>query len=197
MFTIASSLQGTRVERALLYVEKEMEKLEISIAPEFYLSHETGVVDGTSSVAIATKELHSSPRRLRKLIAHELGHVLFYHYNVVNNKEVREVFGDLDAEYPDGLLFPFNPLSRSYVYYLRPFYGQKHPEEDFAETFAAFLEYGEDALWMYWWLDDAGVKKLTEMMRLIALLQAFTKIGVVPNCVYEREDPITLSSSSS
>jgi hypothetical protein len=78
---------------------------------------------------------------LMALLRHEAGHAINYAYELFDEKEWREVFGDFYATYPTNFRFKFNPFSRSYVKSQGEpkYYAQAHPDEDFAETFAVWL----------------------------------------------------------
>jgi hypothetical protein len=75
------------------------------------------------------------------LLRHESGHAFNYAYELYEDKEWRDVFGDFYANYPTNFRFKFNPFSRMYVKSQGEpkYYAQAHPDEDFAETFAIWL----------------------------------------------------------
>lgn len=76
------------------------------------------------------------------LLRHEAGHAVNYAYRLWENSEWTEVFGAFSKPYHDH--FDPQAYSRQFVHHLRsnPYgmtYAQKHPDEDFAETFAVWL----------------------------------------------------------
>jgi len=75
------------------------------------------------------------------LLRHEAGHAVNYAYELYDNPEWRDIFGDFYATYPTNFKFKFNPFSKSYVKSQGEpkYYAQAHPDEDFAETFAVWL----------------------------------------------------------
>jgi hypothetical protein len=75
-------------------------------------------------------------------LRHETGHVLNYAFELWRRKDWTLTFGDFRRTYRD--VYASNPWSRDYVRYLHRagmfHYAQKHPDEDFAETFAVWLD---------------------------------------------------------
>jgi hypothetical protein len=80
-------------------------------------------------------------RDLMILLRHETGHAINYAYELYNDAEWTDIFGDFYATYPTNFKFKFNPFSKSYVRSEGEpkYYAQAHPDEDFAETFAVWL----------------------------------------------------------
>jgi len=72
-----------------------------------------------------------------KLLRHECGHALNYAYKLYKRTRWRELFGPFSARYSDS--YYSRPYSRRYVIHLEGNYAQAHPDEDFAETFAVWL----------------------------------------------------------
>ena len=82
-----------------------------------------------------------TPEEMLKTLRHEAGHALCYAFELWREQDWRLVFGDSRAPYRE----EFTPVegSRDYVEYLvgvRAHYAQKHPDEDWAETFACWLD---------------------------------------------------------
>lgn len=72
-----------------------------------------------------------------KLLRHECGHAVNYSWQLFKRTRWRELFGSFSAHY--GNTYSFRPYSRRYVIHLSDHYAQSHPDEDFAETFAVWL----------------------------------------------------------
>ena len=68
---------------------------------------------------------------------HEAGHVFNYAYRLYTTPEWRRLFGPFFRAYRDD--YRPVPFSRSFVRHIEGWYAQKHPDEDFAETFAVWL----------------------------------------------------------
>jgi hypothetical protein len=73
----------------------------------------------------------------RRIFRHEAGHCLDEAYQLHRRDRYRELFGDAFQEYPAS--YQPKPESRNYVINLAGWYAQGHPVEDFAETFAVWL----------------------------------------------------------
>jgi hypothetical protein len=73
----------------------------------------------------------------RRIFRHEAGHAIDDAYALHTRRRYRELFGDPEAPYPDS--YKPRPESREYVINLANWYAQAHPVEDFAETFAIWL----------------------------------------------------------
>src|SRR5262249_27280608 len=70
-------------------------------------------------------------------LRHEAGHAFNYAQRLYEPPEWRKVFGDYTQPYRDD--YKPRPFSRKYVVHISGWYAQKHPDEDFAETFAVWL----------------------------------------------------------
>ena len=75
-------------------------------------------------------------------LRHEAGHAIDYAFELWRRRDWTQTFGDFRRPYRD--VYNPNPWSRDYVRYLHRagmyHYAQKHPDEDWAETFAVWLE---------------------------------------------------------
>jgi hypothetical protein len=75
-------------------------------------------------------------------LRHETGHAINYAFELWKRKDWTQTFGEFRRPYRD--VYSCNPWSRDYVRYLHRageyHYAQKHPDEDFAETFAVWLD---------------------------------------------------------
>jgi hypothetical protein len=73
-------------------------------------------------------------------LRHETGHAYNYAYRLYVTPEWRALFGSFRRPYRDH--YRPKPFSKSYVRHIAGWYAQKHPDEDFAETFAVWLTPG-------------------------------------------------------
>jgi hypothetical protein len=145
--------------KALAVARADLKRVRIKhLAPNFYLSSGYGTVEGTTNVAVGfydahylLRELHREfrrwlykPEEIVSTVRHELGHAFCYAYKIYKRKDFRETFhvrGNFFKSYPatNRYVERANPWSRSYVNPLGDHYAQKHPDDDFAETFSVWL----------------------------------------------------------
>ena len=140
-------------------IEKHLARLKrrgIKLKPHFYLGEDWGCVSGTSNIEIGfydadplLKELNREIRGWKHdtrdvdyLLRHETGHAFCYAHRLYKNKEFRNIFGvkgKFFDTYPPTDRFKPHRWSRDFVNPNRDHYAQKHPDEDFAETFGVWL----------------------------------------------------------
>jgi hypothetical protein len=128
------------------------------LQPAFYLSDEWGVSDGTVAIGIPFYLADERLRRVQQIrsgfvegrddedilryLRHEMGHVINYAYLLYEDPEWTALFGPMSRPYTDEYRsVPFNP---NFVRHLPGNYAQKHPDEDWAETFAVWTTPGSD-----------------------------------------------------
>jgi hypothetical protein len=144
-------LDGSPVEKYVhqLYRELEAKGLE-RFRPACYLSDEWACPDREPIIGIpfylADPKLQAIERSLNDLedereilmyLRHEAGHAFNYAYELYETSEWIELFGPFDRPYIES--YRPVPFSRRYVRHIAGWYAQKHPDEDFAETFAVWL----------------------------------------------------------
>lgn len=144
-------IEGSQVEKFVnqLYRELELKGLE-KFRPQCYLTDEWGCPSGEPVIGIpfylATPELShlekqyndlEDAREVMMYLRHEAGHAFNYAYKLHRTPEWKELFGSFRRPYRDH----YRPVlfSKEYVRHLPGWYAQKHPDEDFAETFAVWL----------------------------------------------------------
>jgi hypothetical protein len=150
-------IRGTRLEPILAEFDKEREQAGlVRLQPRYYLSTEWGVPFGTIALAIpfylARPDLtniqaeqtgfvegHDAKDILRYL-RHELGHVVNYAYKLYDREDWVKHFGSITQPYRED--YRPVPFSTRYVRHLPGWYAQKHPDEDWAETFAVWMAPG-------------------------------------------------------
>jgi hypothetical protein len=83
-----------------------------------------------------------SREEVMRYLRHETGHAINYAFQLWKRKDWTQTFGDFRRPYRD--VYNANPWSHDYVRHLHRsgmyHYAQKHPDEDFAETFAIWLD---------------------------------------------------------
>jgi hypothetical protein len=133
---------------------RELASRNLIIKPHVWLSDEWFVPDGIPGIAIpfymASKRLMRLERKqmleveggskpwCMRILRHEAGHAIDIAFRLHRRKRYREVFGNYSAPYPE--YYRPKPRSKNYVQHLEPWYAQSHPAEDFAETFAVWLQ---------------------------------------------------------
>lgn len=152
-------IEGTPLEPVVAEFERELAAAGIRrVRPRFYLSTEWGVPFGTVAIAIPfylarpdLTELHAERTghvegmgrwELLRYLRHEMGHVVNYAYRLYEREEWVRSFGSITQPYREE--YRPEPFSRRYVRHLPGWYAQKHPDEDWAETFAVWMTPGFD-----------------------------------------------------
>ena len=77
-----------------------------------------------------------------RYLRHEMGHVVNYAYRLYDQEEWVKQFGSITQPYSEE--YRPEPFSRRYVRHLPGWYAQKHPDEDWSETFAVWMTPGRD-----------------------------------------------------
>lgn len=90
-------------------------------------------------LALLEKEMNDleDAREIMMYLRHEAGHAFNYAYQLYKTPEWNGVFGRFRRPYREH--YRPVPFSRRFVRYIAGWYAQKHPDEDFAETFAVWL----------------------------------------------------------
>ena len=149
-------IEGTILETKIQQLYQEMEAKGLVFRPKCYLSDEWGCPDGIPIIGIpfylADKKLSriedeytenlESEEEIIDYLRHEAGHAFNYAYELYKTDEWHSIFGPYSRPYVED--YKPNPLSKKYVKYSKGWYAQKHPDEDFAETFAVWLTPGLD-----------------------------------------------------
>jgi hypothetical protein len=152
---------GVRIEDGALQqrvdrLYAELERRGMRFRPHVWLSTDWFSPDGVPGFAIPFFLAHPRLARLEhtmmyeieggasdwcmRLLRHECAHALDNAYRLHRRKSWRETFGKFSEPYR--MSYVPNPLSRKYVQNLGFWYAQSHPAEDFAESFAVWLQPG-------------------------------------------------------
>jgi len=144
-------LEGSPVERFVEQLYRELDARGLTkFRPDCYLTDEWGCPSGEPVIGIPfylahaglaelEKETHDleDGREIMMYLRHEAGHAFTYAYRLHKAPEWKQMFGPFRRPYRDN--YRPAPFSRDYVRHLPGWYAQKHPDEDFAETFAVWL----------------------------------------------------------
>ena len=145
------TLAGSPVERFVEQLYRELNAKGLTkFRPACYLTDEWGCPSGEPIIGIPfylahaalaqlEKETHDleDAREIMMYLRHEAGHAFTYAYKLHNTPDWKKIFGPFRRPYRDN--YRPVPFSRDYVRHLPGWYAQKHPDEDFAETFAVWL----------------------------------------------------------
>ncbi len=144
-------LEGSHLERYVQRLYRELERKGLKkFRPLCYLTDEWGCPSGEPVIGIPfyladpklarlEKEMNDleDEREILMYLRHEAGHAFNYTYELYKTPEWRDLFGPFRRPYRDN--YRPIPFSRRYVRHIAGWYAQKHPDEDFAETFAVWL----------------------------------------------------------
>jgi hypothetical protein len=153
------SIEGSLLEEPVRLALADLRRVGIKkLEPYFYISTGYGTVAGTTSVALGFYDFNPLLRELNRetrgfeysfddlaaLVRHELGHAFSYAYKLYRRKDFRQMFnvrGNYFQTYPatNRYVERANPWSRDFVNPGGDHYAQKHPDDDFAETFSVWL----------------------------------------------------------
>ncbi len=144
-------LEGSPLERLVQQLYRELDRKGLRrFRPLCYLTDEWGCPSGEPVIGIPfyladpklarlEKEMNDleDRREILMYLRHEAGHAFNYAYELYRTPEWRDLFGPFRRPYRDG--YRPVPFSRRFVRHIAGWYAQKHPDEDFAETFAVWL----------------------------------------------------------
>jgi len=137
-----------------LYIELDHKGIHY-FRPKIYISDEWFCPEDSSLIAIPFYLCHprllslekkyfyeaegSSRQSFVKLLRHECGHAIDHAFRLSYKKKWKELFGESRRKYSTHNYKP-KIHSQNYVQHLDNWYAQAHPDEDFAETFAVWLD---------------------------------------------------------
>ncbi|MGQ0809613.1 MAG: putative zinc-binding metallopeptidase [Nitrospiraceae bacterium] len=157
----------------------ELDARKLIFRPHFWLSNEWFTPDGVSGIAIPFYLAHprlvrlelahmlevegGTPEWCMRILRHETGHAIENAYLLRRRRQRQQLFGKSSQPYPDH--YTPKPYSRSFVLHLDIWYAQSHPDEDFAETFAVWLD--PSSMWRERYAGWPALKKLEYMDTLM------------------------------
>jgi hypothetical protein len=173
---------GPLVNRAVRALYRELAAKGLRFRPHVWLSDEWFCPDGVPGFAVPFYLGHPRLRRLERaqmleveggtfrsclrLMRHEAGHAFDNAYRLRRRKERRRLFGDPGTPYPRS--YAPKPYSRRFVRHLEFGYAQAHPDEDFAETFAVWLD--PASRWRTRYAEWPAIEKLVYIEKLMGEL---------------------------
>jgi hypothetical protein len=144
-------VRGSPIETLVDRLYDELRARELDFLPPVYLSDEWGCPEAVPIIGVP---FYLADERLARIEAerslgiegtdesmqylrHEAGHAFNYAYRLYDRADWRQTFGPYSRPYRER--YRADPFSRDYVRHVLGWYAQKHPDEDFAETFAVWL----------------------------------------------------------
>lgn len=172
-------IKGTLLERRIDKLYDELVDRGIEFRPHCWLSSEWFSPDGVPGIAIPFYMAHprlmkleesqvlevegGTPRWCMQLLRHEAAHALDSAFRLHYKRSWRETFGRYSEAYAK--FYTPKPYSKSYVLHLDYWYAQSHPAEDWAETFAVWLD--PHSRWRKRYRGWSAIKKLQYVDRLM------------------------------
>ncbi len=155
-------------------------RAKLRVRPHCWLSDDWFSPDNIPGIAVPFYMAHPRLMRLERnqmleveggtkkwcmrIMRHEAGHAIDTAFRLHRRKKYRNTFGNYRDPYPD--YYRPKPSSKSFVLHLEPWYAQSHPAEDFAETFAVWLNPRSG-----WRKQYAGWKALKKIEFVDSLMQ--------------------------
>ena len=146
-------IAGTRLEPVIDEFRAELAQRALKVVPRFHLSTEWGVPFGNVVIGIPFYLAHPDLTALHgeqfghiegfnrtdilRYLRHEMGHVVNYAYRLYDREAWVKLFGSITQPYREE--YRPQPFSRRFVRHLPGWYAQKHPDEDWSETFAVWM----------------------------------------------------------
>ncbi len=164
------SLRGTRLEHFVTQLYEELAAKGLRFQPPVYLSDQWGCPEDTPLIGVPFYLADDRLTRIEaeeavdveneadimRYLRHEAGHAFNYAYRLYDRADWRQLFGPYSRPYRER--YRADPFSRAYVRHILGWYAQKHPDEDFAESFAVWLTPGLD-----WRREYAGWEALEKL----------------------------------
>jgi hypothetical protein len=192
------AIEGSPLEPRLEALNKNLELRGLTFRPQFWLSDEWFTPDGVPGIAIPFYLAHprlekleqaqmlevegGTPEWCMQILRHEAGHAIDNAYKLRQRRRRQQIFGPSYLQYPE--YYTPKPYSKSFVLHLGNWYAQSHPDEDFAETFAVWLNPRSD--WRARYGDWPALTKLEYMDALMQRLAGKPPIVAT----HRRVDPL-------
>jgi hypothetical protein len=178
------AIEGSPLESRIQQLYDELAARGIGFRPHFWLSDEWFTPDAVPGVAMPFYLAHPRLARLEErqmfeveggtpdwclqILRHEAGHAIDNAFGLRRRRQRVRLFGRPSTAYPE--YYTPQPYSKRFVLHLDSWYAQSHPDEDFAETFAVWLN--PDSDWRTRYAGWPALRKLRYMERLMRDLAA-------------------------
>ena len=182
-YELSIKIPSSPVAPYIRQLHEELKQRGIKFRPHFWLSDDWFTPDGTPGIALPFYMAHIRLQKLElnqmleveggtaewcmRILRHETGHAIENAYRLRRLRQRQKLFGKSSKTYPEW--YTPKPYSKRYVVHLDMWYAQSHPDEDFAETFAVWLD--PDSNWKERYADWPAFRKLKyidELMQNLA-----------------------------
>lgn len=191
------AIKGSRVERLVNELYQELDAKGIAFRPLVYLSDEWGCPDETPLIGVPFYLVDPRLERIERemsggveddlesmrYLRHECGHAFNYAFRLYRRPDWRSTFGSFGSPYRER--YRADPLSHAYVRHILGWYAQKHPDEDFAETFAVWLTPALD-----WRSEYAGWEAMAKLEYVDAVMREIGSLTPSVTTPSEKDLPI-------
>jgi hypothetical protein len=173
------SLERGPLAPAVEQLRAELDAKGVVFRPQVWISSEWFSPDGVAGVAVPFFLAHprltvlerrqmnqvegGSPEQCMRLLRHETGHAIDTAFGFFKRVGYRALFGRAAAPYNS--YYSPRPSSKAHVHNLDRWYAQSHPSEDFAETFAVWLN--PSSRWRQKYRDSPALDKLVYVDELM------------------------------
>lgn len=173
------TIEGTDLEARIARINAELDSRSLKFRPHYWLADEWFTPDDVPGIAIPFYLAHPRLAKLElaqmleveggdeesclQILRHEVGHAIDNAYRLRRRPTRRRLFGAPATPYPE--YYTPKPYSKSFVQHLDRWYAQSHPDEDFAETFAVWLD--PQSMWSTRYAGWPAQRKLEYMDRLM------------------------------
>jgi hypothetical protein len=173
------TIDGTDLEARIARINAELDSRSLKFRPHYWLADEWFTPDDVPGIAIPFYLAHPRLAKLElaqmleveggdeesclQILRHEVGHAIDNAYRLRRRPTRRRLFGAPATPYPE--YYTPKPYSKSFVQHLDRWYAQSHPDEDFAETFAVWLD--PQSMWPTRYAGWPAQRKLEYMDRLM------------------------------
>jgi hypothetical protein len=173
------TIEGTDLEARIARINAELDSRSLKFRPHYWLADEWFTPDDVPGIAIPFYLAHPRLAKLElaqmleveggdeesclQILRHEVGHAIDNAYRLRRRPTRRRLFGAPATPYPE--YYTPKPYSKSFVQHLDRWYSQSHPDEDFAETFAVWLD--PQSMWSTRYAGWPAQRKLEYMDRLM------------------------------
>ncbi|MDQ1281379.1 MAG: hypothetical protein QG670_2644 [Thermoproteota archaeon] len=175
---LSLSIKDTHLEACISQLYQELQRAGITFKPKTYLSDEWGCPNKVPIIGIpfylASPKLSyiigqltnieiSSDEEIMMLLRHEAGHTVNYAYHLYRKPKWNLLFGKFSQPYKSN--YTPIPFSTEFVSHVSGWYAQRHPDDDFAETFAVWLT--PNSKWKQQYANTPALAKLFYVDQMI------------------------------